>query len=288
MMARIACVLAAALVALPARGEPALWRVDSPTARVYLFGTMHILPKQAAWFAPKIAAAFNASGTLWEEADVGQADANAASGILGRALDDNYDLWSHLPAGYADKFRGQLTDCHLPPEIVTHTRPWMAAMMASICQMMKEEGGNLGPMRAAPEAMLADKAHESGKPMQFFETAQQQIDYLANAPETAQLSQLRQAIDEAAGGKDDFAHTEAAWLEGDVAAIAASVAHTRDSDPAFYATVFPERNARFAARIEQMLRERGTVFVAIGAGHLAGGDSVIAMLAKKGIVAARQ
>jgi uncharacterized protein YbaP (TraB family) len=37
-----------------------------------------------------------------------------------------------------------------------------------------------------------------------------------------------------------------------------------------------------------MLKGHGTVFVAIGAGHLAGPDSVIAMLAKQGIQAKRQ
>jgi uncharacterized protein YbaP (TraB family) len=51
--------------------------------------------------------------------------------------------------------------------------------------------------------------------------------------------------------------------------------------------VFPERNARFAARIEEMLKANQTAFVAIGAGHLAGPDSVLAVLARQGITAQR-
>jgi uncharacterized protein YbaP (TraB family) len=278
-------IVAALLLAWPARAEPALWHVDSPTAKIYLFGTMHILPKPAQWFGPKIAAAFAASGTLWEEADIGFNDPSLASRVMAEATSPDYDLWAELAGPYADKFHTELKSCGLPDEAVTHVRPWMAAMMASICQMMAKAGGKLGPMRDNPEALLLDKARAAGKLVAYFETAEQQIGYLAQASQAAQLGQLRQAIDEAAGTKDNFAETETAWLNGDVAAIAAFVAQSERDDKAFYETVFPQRNARFCARIADMLNSHGTIFVAIGAGHLAGPDSVIACLQQRGVKA---
>jgi uncharacterized protein YbaP (TraB family) len=283
-----AAILAALLLACPARAEPALWRIDSPTAKIYLFGTMHILPKPAEWFGPKIAAAFQASDTLWEEADIGLNDPSLAERVMEEATSPDYDLWAALAGPYADKFHTELKACGLPDEAVAHLRPWMASMMTSICQMMASAGGQLGPIRDNPEALLLDKAHAAGKQVAYFETAEQQIGYLSNAPEAAQMGQLHQAIDEAAGGKDSFAEMETAWLNGDVAAIAASVAQSEKDDKAFYETVFPQRNARFSARIADMLKGRGTIFVAIGAGHLAGPDSVIALLEKLGIKAQLQ
>jgi len=282
-----ATILAVLVVALPARAEPALWVVQSPTAKIYLFGTMHILPKPADWFGPKIAAAFKDSSALWEEADIGMNDPNVMSHIMSEAMSQDYDLWSALPSDYADKLRDQLNGCGLNEAVVAHVRPWMAAMMVSICQMTASAGGKLGPMHDNPEAVLMDKAHETAKEINYFETADQQIGYLANAPENAQMGQLRQAIDDASGGKDDYAATESAWVNGDVSAIAKTVDQSRKEDPAFYATVFPERNARFAARIEEMLKANQTAFVAIGAGHLAGPDSVLAVLARQGITAQR-
>jgi uncharacterized protein YbaP (TraB family) len=280
--------MAALLLAAPAWAEPALWRVDSPTATVYLMGTMHILPKPAAWFGPKIAAAFDASDTVYEEADIGLNDPGLAARVMAEATAPDYNLWAALAGPYADKFHTELHACGLPDEAVTHLRPWMASMMASICQMMAGAGGRLGPMRDNPEAVLLDKARAANKPVKYFETAEQQIGYLAHAPEAAQMGQLRQAIDEASGAKDSFAETETAWLNGDVGAIAKAVALSKHDDKPFYDTVFTQRNIRFAARITEMLSDHGTVFVAIGAGHLAGPDSVIALLEKQGLKPARQ
>ena len=49
-----------------------------------------------------------------------------------------------------------------------------------------------------------------------------------------------------------------------------------------------QRNRAFAAGIEQLLNGDGVSFVAVGAAHLVGPDSVVADLAKDGITAVRQ
>jgi uncharacterized protein YbaP (TraB family) len=51
--------------------------------------------------------------------------------------------------------------------------------------------------------------------------------------------------------------------------------------------MFTERNANWAGWIAQRLQEPGTVFVAVGAGHLAGRDSVQAKLTELGVKSAR-
>jgi len=276
------------LLAWPARAEPALWRVDSPTAHVYLFGTMHILPKPAAWLSPKITAAFHASDTLWEEADTDASNSEMADEIMTKAIAPDFDLWQALPGSYVIKFRDELHTCGLDPAIMAHVKPWMASMMVTICQMMAGHGGSLGAAADNPEAALLSRAHADAKAVNYFETIDQQIGYMSNAPEAAQLAQLRQSIDEAQKGDDELDTLEVSWMAGDVAKIAASVMDTRKQDEAFYQTIFVQRNQRFAKRIAEMLHGRGTVFVAIGAGHLAGEDSVLRMLSNQGVVAVRQ
>ena len=44
--------------------------------------------------------------------------------------------------------------------------------------------------------------------------------------------------------------------------------------PVAYRMLFTDRNARWAQWIARRLQQPGTVFVAVGAGHLAGKDSV--------------
>jgi uncharacterized protein YbaP (TraB family) len=267
--------------------EPAIWLVQSPTAKIYLFGTMHILPKQGTWFGPKIAAAFADSQELWEEADVGLLNKAAAPNVMERAIAPESDLWAKLAPATAEKFRAELKTCNLSPAVVAHFRPWFAAQLPAICQLIEQSGKNLVDGANGPEGVLLTRAIAAGKRTKFFETVDQQFGYLANAPESVQLRQLRDAIDQDATGKDDFGGIESAWIAGDEPAMARQVADTKKTDPVFYATLFTERNQRFATQIAALMAGHVNIFVAIGAGHLAGPDSVQAQLATQGIVAKR-
>jgi uncharacterized protein YbaP (TraB family) len=51
--------------------------------------------------------------------------------------------------------------------------------------------------------------------------------------------------------------------------------------------MFAERNARWADWIAARMQTPGVVFVAVGAGHLAGRDSLLVRLGEKGIVSKR-
>ena len=55
------------------------------------------------------------------------------------------------------------------------------------------------------------------------------------------------------------------------------------ASPDTYRMMFTERNARWADWIAARMQTPGTVFVAVGAGHLAGQDSVLVRLAERGI-----
>ncbi|MGH8216428.1 MAG: TraB/GumN family protein, partial [Rhodanobacteraceae bacterium] len=67
---RLCIALALALLACaPALADPALWMANSPTATVYLFGTVHVLPKDAHWHYPALDEALAASEKLYVEED---------------------------------------------------------------------------------------------------------------------------------------------------------------------------------------------------------------------------
>jgi uncharacterized protein YbaP (TraB family) len=59
------------------------------------------------------------------------------------------------------------------------------------------------------------------------------------------------------------------------------------ADRAELQALLTNRNASWVTRIEGILAGSGVSFMAVGAGHLIGPDSVVAMLAAKGIVAER-
>ncbi len=274
------------LWAAGAHAEPALWAVQGKHATIYLFGTMHMLPHAAEWYTPKVRKAFERSEVLWEEADVGIGDPAKLVSIMQQAM-SRENLFTLLPPDYATKLRAELAKCGLPDMAVAHLKPWMAAMMPSVCAMMQDHVSGEGPAPSlGPEATLLQAAQQQGKAVAYFETAEQQIQYLAKGSQQTQLKQLEDAIDEAAGSSGKaFGDMETAWLAGDEAGLAREVDRLRREDPAEYRTIFTERNARFAERIAEMARGDGVYFVAIGAGHLVGSGSVREQLKKLGFSA---
>ena len=80
---------------------------------------------------------------------------------------------------------------------------------------------------------------------------------------------------------------QAAWNRGDWRLFAAMLTNMRRTSPQSYNLMFAQRNAHWASWIAQRLQRPGTVFVAVGTGHLVGRDSVQAKLALRGFRSAR-
>jgi uncharacterized protein YbaP (TraB family) len=78
-----------------------------------------------------------------------------------------------------------------------------------------------------------------------------------------------------------------AWKRGDQQVFVRVLGQLEQAAPDTYRMMFVERNARWADWIRARMQTPGTVFVAVGAGHLAGKDSVLVRLAQLGIPSAR-
>jgi uncharacterized protein YbaP (TraB family) len=217
---------------------------------------------------------------LVEEADVSPDNAGAVQSMMAQAITPDYDIWSKLAAQAAAKFRAQVSKCHLSDEMVAHFRPWFAAILPTMCVLLENGGSGFSVAASSPEMALLAHARDAHKSVAYFETAEEQIGYLSGASEAVQIKELESAIDDGDRSAADLDQMETAWLTGDVAGTARIVAEAKAQGADFYDLMFTQRNRRFAAKIAEFLRGSNTVFVAIGAGHLAGPDSVQAQLAR--------
>ena len=73
-----------------------------------------------------------------------------------------------------------------------------------------------------------------------------------------------------------------AWAHGDVKGIARTFDRELSDSPALEQDLIRHRNANWSKWIEQRMAEPGTVMVAVGAGHLAGKNSVLELLKRDG------
>jgi uncharacterized protein YbaP (TraB family) len=279
------CALFAAALGGPAIAEPALWKVQGSQATVYLFGTIHILKPNVAWRAPKIDAAIKASDALWLEIADNDDPAVMQPLVLKYGVDPAHPLSSKLDAATKAKLAALLAPLGLTPAQFEPLRPWMAGVTLSVLPLM--QGGY--DINSGAEHVITADMRAAHKPIDGLETAEQQVRYLADMPPAEELDFLKSSLDDGEKAVPELDEMVAAWVSGDQSKLEALLdEEMRDDYPDIYKLLIVERNARFADQIAALARGRGVVFVAIGAGHLAGPDSVQADLAKLGLTAVRQ
>ena len=79
----------------------------------------------------------------------------------------------------------------------------------------------------------------------------------------------------------------AQWAKGDPDALDKTLNEGLNAQPELAKLLLADRNKRWAVVIDDLLSRPGTTFVAVGAGHLAGKNSVQNQLKRYGITAKR-
>jgi hypothetical protein len=287
----IAAVLAA--VAFPAAAmaeaplpnvSPAMWVVKDADTTIYMFGTFHMLDGKSDWFNDEVKTAFDASSELVLEALLPENPAELQPLIMKYAVDPaGKTLSQKLTPDVKAKLDKELTAIGLPPQAVEPLEPWFVSM--TLAQVGAQKLG-LKP-EFGPETILRTAAKAKGKSVGELETVEFQIATMDGVPESEQVLGVSQTIEKMSEIGKTFGPMLTAWSTGDTEGLAKIMNEGIDKMPAFRKALFVDRNAKWAKWIGQRLEKPGTVFVAVGAGHLAGADSVQDFLAKKGIKAAK-
>jgi uncharacterized protein len=253
----ITALIAAAIAASPApapaaeaplhEARPAIWVVNDQDTIIYLFGTFHALDGKSAWFNEQVKTTFGASGELVLETLVPQAPkAIAAPAFSPRAM-------RAQPVG---PFAGS----------ASFLSTSKAVMSAGRSQGMSTSHG--------ADAVLREAAEELGKPVVGLETFEFQLGMFSRLPGATPPKDAAAAARDKAAMAAVLNQLQAAWNRGDIESFTPMLNQMRAGSPQSYKLLFNDRNGRWAQWIAQRLQQPGVVFVAVGAGHLAGADSV--------------
>lgn len=270
----------AAVVAIPARAAPALWAASDRDSTVYLFGTAHVARPNSKWRTRELDAALASSTTLWLEVRT-DGDRRAAAALIQElGLDPSRSLESRLTPALKAKLDAVLAQYGMPASRLSSMKPWLAAVTLAGLPLAK---AGLDP-KAGADMSLRASAEAEGDRIEGFETAREQVGHLADLSEDEQLAFLENVVDRAARGADLPARIADAWESGDVAAIDSILnSELKAKMPKLYRRLLVDRNRRYAERIEALLAGKEDQLVAVGVGHLVGGDSIQAFLGRKGV-----
>lgn len=263
--------------------DPALWVVKDADTTVYLFGTVHVLKPGLSWFDEAVKTAFDKSDQLViemvepEESIMQQLVIKMAMNPTGPTLTEK------LPADKREAYARAMADVGIAPTVFDRFDPWMAAITLSVAGLPK-----LGyDPNSGADKVLTVAAKAANKPVQGLETIEQQLGYFDGLPEPLQVKFLVSTVDDYSKTAEVLGKMIQTWSAGDPEALGRTMTEELRDTPEIGKVLLTDRNVRWADWIEKRMAQPGTVFVAVGAGHLAGADSVQAQLAKHKLNAAR-
>lgn len=236
--------------------DPTIFVIRDHDTTVYLFGTFHVLSPNLKWFDGPVEEAFAQSDELIVETMPVQSAAHSAQGL---------------------------------PRAAARITP-AASFLASTQDAVRAGQSRGMAIANGADMVLLRAAAESGKSVQPLETLDSQFTMMASIP-AERSSPVPCADSQCTRAPTDLSSAmgqlQSAWASGDHEIFAAMLEDMQSSAPNAYRILFVERNARWSNWVAARMRQPGTAFVAIGAAHLAGDDSLLVRLAQRGLISRR-
>ncbi len=262
--------------------RPPLFVVGAGDARVYLLGSVHVLPDGALPLPAHVEAAYAQASVLAFELDLDLAQAGA-TGMMAAAMDE-VTIGEALTAAQSDSLNAALALLGMPAGALDALEPWFASMMYGV--MALQQSG-LPLQEGGVDAHFFGRAKADGKERLAFETVELQtaaFDDLTTATQVAYLLEsIRLSPDSLA---TQFADLVEAWGSGDDERLAAMMSQGM-SHPEVFESLLITRNRAWIPQIESLLAGSETALVVVGAGHLVGEGSVVDMLRRAGYAVER-
>jgi hypothetical protein len=270
---------AAAAQAPGAATRSFLWKVQSGQGVLYLAGSVHALTAEVYPLPAVYQRAFDASGTLVEEIDLGDTGMLAAAPMMmakgvyqdGRTFEKAVS--KETAALVAARLNGTI-----PAELLSPMKPWMVTLMLTAMQV--QQAGldtNLGL-----DKHFYDKAVAARKNVSGLETAESQIDRFDKMPEALQEQMLLSTLSDLDTQNGELKALLSAWQRGDAATVEKTLLRSFEGYPAAYTSLIVERNRNWMPQLDACLARSAPCFVIVGAAHLVGPDGLLTLLRKKG------
>jgi uncharacterized protein len=285
LLAALSALAAPATARAPEAARPALWEVSDSDTKIYLFGTIHLLPKDTKWRGAALDKAMAESGDLVIETIVDPKNpAPLMNAMTALAVSPNLPpIRDRTPADKRPALDAAIKASGLPVQAFDRLETWAAAflLLGSQFRGIGLDGGE------GVEMVLRKAFTDSGKTIDELETNAEQLGFFDRLPEDAQVALLEGALSSDKDMRSEFSSMLDAWTSGDVAKIAVTFDRDLADTPALRDALMVQRNRNWTGWIGKRMETPGVTLVAVGAGHLAGKESLIAMLTKQGYQVSR-
>jgi len=256
----------------PALAVPALWHVRGPKGELYLFGSIHLLPRDLEWQKCSLAEAIDRADVFVFEIPLGSPTTEKIRALVireGRLRKDE-SLHAMLSASGRADLDADAALAGLNPQALDKLRPWLVELALVTSRMATE---NATPANGADE-VLTREAETRHRDIRYLETLDAQLALIVPSDRRLELAEFEASLKEFRTEHDAYPDMLRAWLSGDVAKLEFYLNGEFKDDAKLRKTVLDDRNRAWFPRLLAMLREKKTFFVTVGAGQLVGTNSL--------------
>ena len=260
--------------------RPSLWHVQGRQGDVYLLGSVHILPPDVQWRSPPIQDAIaRADVFAFEVPQDKKSQAQVQALIAAKGyLPPGQSLRPLLKKSAQADFDAALDSSGLAPSAVENTRPWLAGLQLLFAQIAKLKFA----VENGVDSQLIAEAERAGKPLRYLETIEQQFALLAPDDRALEMEEFEAGLKDLKDIGGEIQPMVNAWSKGDQKTLDRLINGDLDRFPKARKALLDDRNKAWVPQIAAMLKEKQTVMVTVGAGHLTGPKGLPALLRKAG------
>ena len=263
-------------------GELPIWELEGSDNRVLLMGSVHYL-RPADYPLPEgITNAYEASDKIVMEVDLSAVDPMATQALLmSLGTSTSGSLREQLGASTYSDAKQRAEKLGIPFVMFEQMQPWFAALTITQLRLMQL---GFDPAWGIETRMMV-RADEDGKSIQGLETLEEQLGFMAGMDADSQREFLMQSLDEAEVIEGQVSDMVNAWRTGDAARLETLMLDGFEAAPGMEDALLIRRNRNWVSPIRDLMDQPDDYLVIVGAMHLVGDNSVIAMLDDAGISA---
>ncbi|KLN61692.1 hypothetical protein WH96_05015 [Kiloniella spongiae] len=269
--------------------NPALWKLTDEDSIVWIFGTVHAQDENLQWKTNKIKQAFDSADIYYMEAPIADATPETMIPLLQKHAfnKSSTPFYEQLAPTDRENFVRALNSLGIPEEAMPNfatLRPWFTAVTLAGIQMQAK---GLNP-EAGVDKALWDDAKAAGKELGYLETLEQQLRIFGDMTPEEDLAMFNSSMVQMVEDTDMLDQLFIYWKTGEIEKLAELMNASFDGQDRIKTALLDDRNANWAEKIEDIMRGSGTVFIAVGAGHLGGDQSLQWYLERLGYEVVRQ
>ncbi len=271
-----------AMVAQTNQSNSLLWEISGNKLeeKSYIFGTIHLIPKEDFFIPGGMEKAFNESKTLYLELDMNElSDMSKLMSIMDKCyMRDGKKLPDLLSVEDYKLVAAKFAEIGLPSMVYDRMKPMFLTSLTAMDGNNPMDIGSTG--MKSYEMELTEHANAKKMPLKGIESVEFQLSIFDSIPYDVQAKSLVESFKADSSASDDsLDELVKLYKEQDVEKLS-QISETSDSLMIPYMNMMlKNRNANWIPVMKDAMKQ-GSCFFAVGAGHLGGKDGILELLRK--------